>query len=132
MSYYKRFKKYVSINEYKELKENFFVNGLTEEHKEKIRESNIGWKHTPETIEKLKKIQSAPRANRVKTYRAISPCGKNIDIKTRKKFFEFIANEKLSQRKVKEFLNKGKITEKSFKFITKDSKKTIGWEFQII
>jgi hypothetical protein len=105
-------------------------NGLSEDHKEKIRISNKGWKHSNRTINKLKILQKGPRPYRIKKYLLISPEGKKYIIESRKKLLEFIANKKLSQRKILSNINNGPLSEENFVFLKGSSKKTLGWEIR--
>lgn len=63
-------------------------------------------------------------------YILTSPEGINYEIETRKKVYEFIAEHKLSQRKIMTNINKGVITEKNFNYLKETSKKTLGWKIQ--
>lgn len=112
--------------------------GLSKEHIEKIRQSNIGWKHTPETIEYLKFIQSAPRPNRKKRYEMIGPDNKKYTIDSTKELLAFLKNQEISVRKIKEKIKQlnnnefGEITEKDFQYLCSQSKKSIGWKIKTI
>lgn len=103
---------------------------FSDEHKEKIRQSNLGKKHSQETIEKLKEIQKGPRPYRRCMYILTSPEGIKYEIETRKKVYEFIAEHRLSQRKIMANINKGVIIEKNFNYLKETSKKTLGWKIQ--
>ncbi len=155
MTFSKKYNKYISSNDYAYLKElmsftpiseetrkkmsdakkgnkNPNKNGLSASHKEKIRISNIGWKHKQETILHFKNIKKQPRPNTRNKYKITSPTGQEFIIITYKKLYEFISDNKLSQRKILSAINKGIITELNFKFLTKQSKKTLGWKIETI
>ena len=155
MTYSKRYNKYLSSRDYQLVKElmaktpmseetrkkmsdakkgdkNPNKNGLSEDHKEKIRKSNIGWKHTPETIKLLQIIQSQPRPERIKQYKLTSPYNVEYIINNRKNLINFIKENKLSQRKILKAINKGIITEDNFNFLKTTSKDTLGWKIEKI
>ena len=102
--------------------------GLSEEHKEKIRQSNLGWKHTPETIKKLKEIQRQSRPKRKNKYSFKDPRGNEFIVFGKSEYSEFIINNSLSERLIKCKVNCGVITLGDIKIIRKSNKNTIGWE----
>lgn len=106
-------------------------NGLSEEHKEKIRLGNLGKKMSLDSIEKgrLKKIGKQVPKRRV-TYTVISPKGNIFKIIMYKNLIKFIKNNNLSQKCIIKKINKGVITEKDFQFLTSVGKNTLGWEFK--